>query len=319
MRILRAAGVLAGVAGCLAALGSVEVIPEGQAAVVERFGRYSRTFGAGVNLRIPGVDSIRTRLDKREQILVFPIHLVSAQDGVGVPIQVGVMFRVDDPYAAAYNIASFIQALEQRMLYELYNSIATLESGNAIVSLRELSERIHSVLAEAATGWGLKITWFGLRAGHDRDRTAEARDDPNEPPSHPGLTTIVVDRRTTIVGTGDNYTGAVGHGNLAQGPHQRNQMNVGGPQDQPTPEEIAEAILTVVRSQAATGVFSDPQQAIASAEEISAAVALPQSDRMRPERFRQAAAQLISAVGAASSAAATLTGLIDQIRQLAHW
>jgi hypothetical protein len=319
---LRSAALLAGLGTAgLGALKLVQVIPHASVAVVERFGRYTKTMGPGLNLDIPWVHSIRNRIDTREQVVMFPVHVVSARDGVSLPVLVTVMYRICDPRAATYDVASYILALEQRMLYELYNSIATLSSENAVVSLRELSDHIREVLVEAAGPWGLTVTWFGVRAGQDRsDRDSNRGSDRGSPPIAPRASTIVLAERIDMTNGDSIFSAPFNQGNLAQGHHHQHHMTTNvAAASQPNAQEIALAIVTLVRNQAADGTLEDAPQALASAQELQAVVAAPSAEPQQRERFGQAADRLVSAVGTASVVATALTDLLNKIRELLSW
>lgn len=50
----------------------VALIPQGEAAVIERLGTYTRTVSGGLTLLVPFVDRIRDKVDTREQVVSFP-------------------------------------------------------------------------------------------------------------------------------------------------------------------------------------------------------------------------------------------------------
>lgn len=56
----------------IALIKTIQVIPQASAAIVERFGRYTRTLNAGLNIVVPFIDTIRNRIDLREQVVPFP-------------------------------------------------------------------------------------------------------------------------------------------------------------------------------------------------------------------------------------------------------
>ena len=59
---------------------SVALIPQGEAAVIERLGRYTRTVSGGLTLLIPFIDRIRAKVDTRERVFSFPPQAVITQD-----------------------------------------------------------------------------------------------------------------------------------------------------------------------------------------------------------------------------------------------
>ena len=65
---------------------SVALIPQGEAAVIERLGRYTRTVSGGLTLLIPFIDRIRAKVDTRERVFSFPPQAVITQDNLTVAI-----------------------------------------------------------------------------------------------------------------------------------------------------------------------------------------------------------------------------------------
>ena len=63
---------------------SVTIVPQAQAKVVERLGRYSRTLSPGLSLLVPFVDRVRATIDLREQVISFPPQPVITADNLQV-------------------------------------------------------------------------------------------------------------------------------------------------------------------------------------------------------------------------------------------
>src|SRR5919197_194548 len=92
---------------------TIRIIPQARAGVVERLGRYSRTPTPGLAIVVPFIDRIRDMIDLREQGVSFPPQPVITEDNLVVSIDTVIYFQVTDPKAATYEIANFIQAIEQ--------------------------------------------------------------------------------------------------------------------------------------------------------------------------------------------------------------
>ena len=89
--------------------------------MVERLGRYSRTLDAGLHLLIPFVDRVRAGVDLREQVVSFPPQPVITSDNLVVSIDTVIYFQVTDPKSAVYEIANYIQGIEQLTVTTLRN------------------------------------------------------------------------------------------------------------------------------------------------------------------------------------------------------
>jgi len=93
---------------------TIRIVPQARAGVVERFGRYSRTLSAGLTIVVPFVDRIRDMIDLREQVVSFAPQPVITEDNLVVSIDTVIYFQVTEPKAATYEVANYIQAIEQR-------------------------------------------------------------------------------------------------------------------------------------------------------------------------------------------------------------
>src|ERR687887_2836478 len=113
---------------------TVRVIPQARAGVVERLGRYSRTLTPGLALVIPFIDRVRPLLDLREQVVSFDPQPVITEDNLVVSIDTVIYFQVTDARAATYEIANYIQAIEQLTVTTLRNVIGGLALEKTLTS-----------------------------------------------------------------------------------------------------------------------------------------------------------------------------------------
>src|SRR5436190_3049185 len=92
---------------------TIRIIPQARAGIVERLGRYHRTLEAGLAMIVPFVDRLRPLIDLREQVVSFPPQPVITEDNLVVNIDSVIYYQVTDARAATYEIANYIQAIEQ--------------------------------------------------------------------------------------------------------------------------------------------------------------------------------------------------------------
>jgi hypothetical protein len=116
---------------------TVRIVPQARAAVVERLGRYSRTLSLGLSRVVPFVDRIRPMIDLREQVVSFPPQPVITEDNLVVNIDSVIYFQVTDAKSATYEIANYIQAIEQLTVTTLRNVIGGLASRDAHLARRD--------------------------------------------------------------------------------------------------------------------------------------------------------------------------------------
>ncbi|MFE8949187.1 SPFH domain-containing protein [Streptomyces sp. NPDC007856] len=148
----------------IALIKTIQVIPQASAAIVERFGRYTRTLNAGLNIVVPFIDTIRNRIDLREQVVPFPPQPVITQDNLVVNIDTVIYYQVTDARAATYEVASYIQAIEQLTVTTLRNIIGGMDLERTLTSREEINAALRGVLDEATGKWGIRVNRVELKA-----------------------------------------------------------------------------------------------------------------------------------------------------------
>jgi regulator of protease activity HflC (stomatin/prohibitin superfamily) len=143
---------------------AVRVVPQQRMDVVERLGRYQRTLKPGLNLLVPFIDAVRTKVDMREQVVSFPPQPVITSDNLVVSIDTVLYFKVVDPVRATYEIANFLQAIEQLTVTTLRNVIGSLDLERALTSREEINRHLSGVLDETTGRWGIKVTRVEIKA-----------------------------------------------------------------------------------------------------------------------------------------------------------
>lgn len=142
----------------------VRVVPQQRMDVVERLGRYHRTLKPGLNILMPFVDNVRTKVDMREQVVSFPPQPVITSDNLVVSIDTVLYFKVVDPVRATYEIANFLQAIEQLTVTTLRNVIGSMDMEKALTSRDEINRHLSGVLDETTGRWGIKVTRVEIKA-----------------------------------------------------------------------------------------------------------------------------------------------------------
>ena len=148
----------------ISVLRSVRIVPQARAGIVERLGRYNRTLDAGLKVVIPYVDRVRPLIDLREQVVSFPPQPVITEDNLVVSIDTVLYFQVTDPKAATYEIANYIQAIEQLTVTTLRNVIGGLDLEQTLTSREEINRALRVVLDEATGKWGIRVNRVELKA-----------------------------------------------------------------------------------------------------------------------------------------------------------
>src|SRR5579864_2532301 len=143
---------------------TIRIVPQARAGVVERLGRYSRTLNPGLTIVVPFIDRIREMVDLREQVVSFDPQPVITEDNLVVSIDTVIYFQVTDPKAATYEIANYIQGIEQLTVTTLRNVIGGLDLEATLTSRDQINGQLRGVLDEATGKWGIRVNRVELKA-----------------------------------------------------------------------------------------------------------------------------------------------------------
>src|SRR5436189_5995918 len=143
---------------------TIRIVPQARAGVVERLGRYSRTLNPGLTIVVPFIDRVRDMMDLREQVVSFDPQPVITEDNLVVSIDTVIYFQVTDAKAATYEIANYIQGIEQLTVTTLRNVIGGMALEKTLTSRDEINSQLRGVLDEATGKWGIRVNRVELKA-----------------------------------------------------------------------------------------------------------------------------------------------------------
>jgi regulator of protease activity HflC (stomatin/prohibitin superfamily) len=145
-------------------LKAVRIVPQARARNVERLGRYHRTLKPGLNFVIPYIDRVYNMIDLREQVVTFRPQPVITEDNLVVEIDNVLYFQVTDPRAVAYEIANYIQAIEQLTVTTMRNVIGSMDLEKTLTSRDTINSQLRGVLDEATGKWGIRVNRVEVKA-----------------------------------------------------------------------------------------------------------------------------------------------------------
>lgn len=143
---------------------SVSIVPQAEAAVIERLGRYVRTVSGQLTILVPFVDRIRAKVDLRERVVSFPPQPVITKDNLTVSIDTVVYFQVTNPQSAVYEINNYIVGVEQLTTTTLRNVVGGMTLEETLTSRDSINGQLRVVLDEATGRWGLRVARVELKS-----------------------------------------------------------------------------------------------------------------------------------------------------------
>ena len=142
---------------------TIRIVPQARAGIVERFGKYKETLPAGLNVVVPFIDRVRYQIDLREQVVSFPPQPVITEDNLVVSIDTVIYFQVTNAVAATYEIANYIQAIEQLTMTTLRNIVGGMDLEETLTSRDSINSGLRGVLDEATGKWGIRVNRVELK------------------------------------------------------------------------------------------------------------------------------------------------------------
>lgn len=142
---------------------SIKIVPQANEDVVEFLGKYSRTWSAGIHIKIPFVERVAKRITLKEQVLDSPPQPVITKDNVTMQIDTVVFFRIFDSKLYAYGAVNPISALENLTATTLRNIVGELELDATLTSRDTINGKMTAILDDATDQWGIKVNRVELK------------------------------------------------------------------------------------------------------------------------------------------------------------
>lgn len=144
-------------------LKTAVVVPNQQAFVVERLGKFRTVLYAGFHLLIPFLDVIAYRRSLKEQVLDVPKQTCITRDNVSVDIDGVLYLQVVNPDKSAYGISDFLVGSVQLAQTALRSAIGKLELDRTFEERHTINQEVIAALDAATAPWGIKVLRYEIR------------------------------------------------------------------------------------------------------------------------------------------------------------
>ncbi|MBU0504483.1 SPFH/Band 7/PHB domain protein [bacterium] len=148
----------------IAVMKTVYIVPQQNAYVVERLGRYHATLEAGIRFIFPFFDKVRYKHTLKEIVLDIEEQVCITRDNVQVGIDGVIFFRVVDPKSASYGITSFVPGIVQLAQTTLRSEIGKIDLDTTFEERTKINNAIVEAVDLATDAWGVKVLRYEIKS-----------------------------------------------------------------------------------------------------------------------------------------------------------
>ena len=142
---------------------SIKFVPQNQAYVIERFGKYHKTMIAGLNFLVPFIDKVAYIRTLKEQAVDVPSQSAITRDNIQLVVDGVLYLKVLDPYKASYGVDDYIYAVTQLAQTTMRSEIGKIELDKTFEEREALNINIVSQINEAAAPWGVQVLRYEIK------------------------------------------------------------------------------------------------------------------------------------------------------------
>ena len=144
-------------------LKCVRIVPQKQAFIVERLGKYHCTLDAGLHLLVPIIDRVSYKHTLKEQALDVPPQQCITKDNISVEVDGILYLMVMDPAKASYGIGNYLFATTQLAQTTMRSEMGKLELDRSFEERTQINGAIVEAVDKASEPWGIKVTRYEIK------------------------------------------------------------------------------------------------------------------------------------------------------------
>jgi regulator of protease activity HflC (stomatin/prohibitin superfamily) len=142
---------------------TIKIVPQQNAWVVERLGKYDRTLTPGLSFVVPFVERVAYRHSLKEVPLDVPSQVCITKDNTQLQVDGIIYFQVTDPMRASYGSSNYVLAITQLAQTLLRSVIGKMELDKTFEERDAINASVVTALDEAAANWGVKVLRYEIK------------------------------------------------------------------------------------------------------------------------------------------------------------
>lgn len=152
-----------GVIAVIFIVRTFKIVPQQNAWVVERLGKYDRTLTPGLKFIIPFIDRVAYKHSLKEIPLDVPSQVCITRDNTQLQVDGILYFQVTDPMRASYGASNYLVAVTQLAQTSLRSVIGKLELDKTFEERDIINAQVVTAIDEAALNWGVKVLRYEIK------------------------------------------------------------------------------------------------------------------------------------------------------------
>ena len=142
---------------------AIKVVPQQNAWVIERLGKYHGTLAPGLNFIMPFLDRVAYRHGLKEIPMDVPSQVCITRDNTQLQVDGILYFQVTDPMRASYGASNYVVAITQLAQTTLRSVIGKLELDKTFEERDMINAKVVEAIDEAALNWGVKVLRYEIK------------------------------------------------------------------------------------------------------------------------------------------------------------
>jgi regulator of protease activity HflC (stomatin/prohibitin superfamily) len=142
----------------------VRIVPQQNAWLVERLGKFHAVLQPGLNIIVPFFDRVAYRHSLKEVPLDVPEQVCITKDNTQLAVDGIIYYQVIDPKLASYGTSDYSLAITQLAQTTLRSEVGKMELDKTFESRDEINHKVVSVLDEAGRTWGIKVLRYEIKS-----------------------------------------------------------------------------------------------------------------------------------------------------------
>ena len=140
-----------------------KIVPQQNAWVVERLGKFDRTLTPGLKFIVPFIERVAYRHSLKEVPLDVPSQVCITKDNTQLQVDGILFFQVTDPMRASYGSSDYLTAITQLAQTTLRSVVGKMELDKTFEERDLINASVVNALDEAALTWGVKVLRYEIK------------------------------------------------------------------------------------------------------------------------------------------------------------